>query len=168
MKYIKIYLFALIILCIAVSESWANPPQGRVFGLGLMIGEPTGLTAKLWTSNDNAFAFSLGNSYFGNVRFGIDYIWQLNAFNSRIVDLYAGLGAAIGLGSNIGWWYTNKNRTWYREDNSIGMGVRGLIGLNFIPRNLPLEFFGELGLMLGLVPGTFTNFEGAIGFRYYF
>ena len=168
MKQLKIYLLAIIILCIAVTESWANPPLGRSFGLGIMLGEPTGLTAKLWTSNTTAFAFSLGNSYFGNIRFGVDYLWHLNAFNSNIVDLYAGLGAAVGIGPNGGWWYSNKGRVWYRSDDEIGIGVRGLLGLNVIPRNTPLEFFGELGLMLGFLPGTFTNFEGAIGLRYYF
>ncbi len=32
--------------------------QNRGFGLGIVLGEPTGLSAKLWTGNSNAFDFA--------------------------------------------------------------------------------------------------------------
>jgi len=39
--------------------------QERGFGLGVIIGEPTGISAKLWTSPVNAFDFGLGWSIGG-------------------------------------------------------------------------------------------------------
>src|ERR1041384_2381931 len=58
-----IYL-VIIVLCLffAVQGSRA---QERAFGLGVIVGEPTGLSAKLWTSSTNAFDFGLGRSIGG-------------------------------------------------------------------------------------------------------
>jgi len=49
---------SVITMCILllVQTSYA---QERTFGLGVMLGEPTGFSAKLWTSNSNAFDFGL-------------------------------------------------------------------------------------------------------------
>ena len=168
MKNFKYAILAIIILLISAPESQSFSPRGKDFGLGIMLGEPTGLTMKIWTQNDEAFAFSLGNSYLGQLRIGMDYLWHFNAFNSNIVNLYAGPGLAVGIGENGGWWYNHKNRTWYKEEDDIGLGVRGVIGINVVPRNSPIEIFCEIGLMIGFLPGTYTNMEGAIGIRYYF
>ena len=164
MKNSTYITLTISLILISTLELMSYSPKGKDFGFGIMLGEPTGLTAKLWTSRDNAFAFNVGN-----FRIGADYLWHFNAFNSKIVNMYSGPGIAIGIGESGGWWYHNKNKVWFREDNDdIGFGVRGVFGINIVPRNTPLEIFGELGVMIGLLPGTFTNVEGAIGIRYYF
>lgn len=168
MNKLNYTILACIFLLLSASGLKSYSPQGKNFGFGIMLGEPTGLTAKFWTSKDNALAFCLGNSYLGNLRIGADYLWHFNAFNSKIVNMYSGPGIALGIGESSGWWYHNKNKVWYKEDDGIGLGVRGVFGINIVPRNTPLEIFGELGVMVGFLPGTFTNVEGAIGIRYYF
>lgn len=168
MKKLTFALIVIISFIILTQESKSFAPQGKNFGIGVIIGEPTGLTAKIWTQKDMALAFSLGNSYFGSVRIGMDYLWHFNAFNSNIVNLYAGPGAAIGIGESSGWWYKDKDQKWYKSSDEIGLGIRGILGINVVPRNSPIEIFGELGLMVGFLPGTYTNFEGAIGIRFYF
>ncbi|MDQ1267104.1 MAG: hypothetical protein QG635_2257 [Bacteroidota bacterium] len=168
MKRFRLVLFTLIIfvMCFSVTKSFA--PKDKNFGLGVILGEPTGLTAKLWLHNNSAFAFCLGNSYLGTLRVGVDYLWHFNAFNSSIVSLYAGPGIAIGIGESSGWLYVNKDRKWYRADDNIGLGARAVFGVNIVPRNTPLEFFGEIGVLVGFNPTIYTNVEGAIGFRFYF
>ena len=168
MNYFKYSILILAIILVSATGLKSNPPMGRTFGAGIMIGEPTGLTAKIWASNSEAFAISVGNSYLGNLRIGVDYLWHFNAFNSQVVSLYAGPGVAVGIGESGSWWYRNENKTWYKEPNDIGFGVRGLFGINIIPRSTPLEFFGEIGVMVGVLPATHTNAEGAIGFGFYF
>jgi len=145
----------------------AQSPRGKSFGFGIMLGEPTGLTAKIWTARDEALALHLGNSYMGRLRLGADYLWHFNAFNSRIVNMYAGPGAALGFGASSGWWYKDKKRYWYKEDDDIAFGARGVFGINIIPKNTPLEIFGEIGVMIGLYPIGRANAEGAIGIRFY-
>jgi len=39
--------------------------QDHGFGIGLILGEPTGVSAKLWTSNQNALDVGLGVSLGG-------------------------------------------------------------------------------------------------------
>jgi len=168
MKNFKFLILAIIIMLISATESKPNAPQGKNFGVGIILGEPTGLTIKLWSQPNEAFAFSVANSYLGNLRLGMDYLWHFNAFNSNVVNLYAGPGVAIGIGDNGGWLYTNDNKTWYKEKDDIGLGVRIVFGMNIVPRNSPLEFFGEMGYMLGFLPGNYSNVEGALGIRYYF
>lgn len=168
MKYFRYAIIVLIILLISAPESQSFSPKGKKLGIGVMLGEPTGFTLKMWTQKDIAFAFSVGNSYLGRLRIGMDYLWHFNAFNSNIVNLYAGPGVAVGIGESGGWWYRDKNKVWYQENDNLGLGARGVLGMNIVPRNSPLEIFGEFGLMIGILPGTYTNFEGSVGIRFYF
>lgn len=168
MKTLKITLLLIFCLIILTPESKSFAPKGKTFGLGLIIGEPTGLTAKYWLKNNNALAFSIGNSYLGSLRLGMDYLWHFNAFKSALVNMYAGPGLAIGIGESSGWWYKDQNHNWYKTNEDIGLGIRGVLGINFVPKNSPFELFGEVGMMVGALPGFYANFEGAIGGRFYF
>lgn len=168
MLKIKYCFLVIVIVLLSLSTTYSQAPEGKKFGVGIMLGEPSGLTGKYWLSNTKAIALSIGNSYFGKIRLGGDYLWHFNAFNSQMANLYAGPGVAIGIGESSGWWYTNKNKTWYNESDEFGFGVRGIMGLNIVPKASPFEFFTEFGLMLGIFPASYTNFEGAIGFRFYF
>lgn len=164
-----IYTVSLIlILLISISESKSFSPKNKTFGFGIMLGEPTGLTAKLWVDKEQAIAFGLGNSYLGAFRLGADYLFHFDAFNSRIVNMYAGPGLAVGFGESGGWWYHNKNKYWYKENDEIGFGVRGVFGINIVPKRTPLEIFGEVGVLIGMVPATRADVEGSIGIRFYF
>lgn len=51
--------YAIIALCLFLGTQ-GSVAQERRFGLGVIIGEPTGVSAKLWTSPVNAFDFGLG------------------------------------------------------------------------------------------------------------
>ena len=75
----KIILFSSFIFLLSGIEviNAQYAPQGKQFGFGIILGDPTGGTAKLWTTGDNALAFHLGASYFGSPRIGVDYLWHL-------------------------------------------------------------------------------------------
>jgi hypothetical protein len=168
MKKFRYVLMIIMILFVSTQALKSYSPNGKSFGIGVMVGEPTGLTLKLWTQRDIAIAISIGNSYFGSLRIGADYLWHFNAFNSSIVNLYAGPGIAVGIGESGGWWYKNKNKYWYKGENETAVGIRGILGMNIVPRNSPIEIFGEIGLMIGILPMTHTNGEGSVGIRFYF
>lgn len=160
-----------IIIAIAFLFSlpmYSFSPQNKTFGFGIQLGEPTGLTGKFWLQKDQALAISLSNSYLGSLRIGVDYLFHFNAFNSNVVNLYAGPGAAIGIGKSGGWLYKKGDKYWYEEENHTGFGARGVFGINIVPRKTPLEIFGEIGVMIGISPTGWTNTESAIGIRYYF
>jgi len=147
----------------------AHGPDNKSFGFGIVLGEPTGLTVKYWTANLNAFNFTLGGrSYFGSPRLGVDYLWHFYAFDTRIVNIYAGPGVAVGFGEGDGFWYEDKKgRFFVRDDDGPGVGVRGVFGLNLVPNATPLEFFIEFGVLVGIAPDVGSAADFAVGMRFY-
>jgi hypothetical protein len=139
-------------------------PQSKKFGFGIMLGDPTGGSAKLMLNRENALAFSLGASYYGSPRIGVDYLWHFNAFDSDIANLYAGPGGVIGFGKSSGFW--SKGR-FVRTGNEVGLGARGIFGVNILPRRTPLEVFVEIGVLLGLAPDFGSAVDAAVGVRFY-
>lgn len=161
----KMFLAAVVLIFItAASVTEAQSPQGKRFGFGIVLGEPTGGTAKYWLGSENALTFSIGASYFGSPRLGVDYLWHINAFDSDIVNMYAGPGGIIGFGRGSGLWSSSSLR---RSGGEAGLAGRGVFGLNVVPRYTPLEVFLEIGVLLGLAPNFGSTAEGALGVRFY-
>ena len=166
MKY-----FILLILFLVGMQNYrifAQGPNGKNFGFGIILGEPTGFTGKYWTNPQNAIEFNIGTSYFGKPRIDFNYLWHFNAFRSSIVELFAGPGLVMGFGEGKGFWYEwRKDKFYYRSGDGIGLAVSGLFGLNIIPRDTPLEIFLEAGVLIGLAPDFGSAGNLALGVRFY-
>ncbi len=149
----------IIVLCslFVVQNSYS---QERPFGLGVMVGEPTGFSAKLWTSNDNALDFGLGWSVIGNrhesrnsFNLHIDYLWHAwNVIHSTDrFPLYYGIGGRFKGGGNDG-----------------SLAIRGVFGIAWMPHRTPIDIFLELAPSIELTPATGFAVDAALGIRYYF
>ncbi len=169
MKFFRIITLALSLFFVFETALAQGSRSGGNFGFGLMAGEPSGITIKYYTGSETAFDAYIGSSYFGKLRIGGDYLWHFNAFNSNVVKMYAGVGATFGFGRGEGFFYkNNKDKFYYWEDNSsVGIAARALLGINIMPRNTPLEIFFEIGPLVGIAPNFGSNFEGALGIRFY-
>lgn len=166
MQIAVLLILATLLACPDAAQ--AQSPEGKEFGFGLILGEPSGGTVKLWLNQENALTANIGASYFGSPRIGVDYLWHFDAFNSSIVNLYAGPGAVLGIGSGKGFWYRDKDGKFYgRESGETGIAVRAMLGINIVPRNTPLEIFVELGPLVGITPDFGSAFDAAIGIRFY-
>lgn len=136
--------------------------QSKNFGLGVMLGEPTGISAKLWTSNNNALAFGLGWSTYhpryddsgSRVHFHMDYLWH--SFD------------AIRSEEQFAFHYGIGGRFKDRGGDNGSLAVRGVGGLNWLPRDTPIDVFFELAPSLELTPSTGFGIDGALGARFYF
>jgi hypothetical protein len=147
-KFIIIFIFVIII-----SENSQAQPSG--FGLGLILGEPTGISGKYWMSPwsaiDGAFAWSLDKK--SKIQIHADYLWH----NYEIISVIKGkLPIYYGIGGRI----------IFAADNIAG--IRGVVGLNYLFANTPLDIFLELVPILDLAPEVDFDFNGSIGIRYYF
>ena len=127
---------AAIILAVALIVSpdivRAQDPGGKEFGFGIILGDPLGGTIKYWTSPTNAIVAYIGESYFGLRRIDVDYLWHFNAFNTHVVNLYVGVGGAVGLGNgHYGVFYNNDHeKRWYYRSyykSSVGIGARMIL-----------------------------------------
>ncbi len=157
----------VIVLCVLFAVTGAIA-QDRGFGLGLIIGEPTGISAKLWTSSDNAFDFGLGWSIGGDrigdsksgydgrnrVHFHMDYLWHsFHAIrSSERFPLYYGIGGRINSGGSY----------------ESSAAVRGVFGIEWMPHSTPIDIFLELVPSLQLTPSTGFGLDAGIGARYFF
>ncbi len=159
-------LFGMVLfLMIIVAKPIAA--QDRGFGMGLILGEPTGLSAKLWTSKINAFDFGLGVGLGGDrikyegdydntgrIHFHMDYLWHsFNAISStERFPLYYGIGGRFNSGGGY--------------ENSIG--VRGVFGIAWFPRATPIDVFFELVPVFQVTPLTGLGIDAGLGLRYFF
>jgi hypothetical protein len=158
------YLVVALFLSLAVQGSFA---QEGGFGLGVIIGEPTGVSAKLWTSSVNAFDFGLGWSIGGDrigenedyngesrVHFHVDYLWHsFDAIHSsERFPLYYGFGGRMNSGGGY--------------EGSVA--IRGVFGIAWLPHNTPIDVFLELVPSIQLTSSTGFGLDAGIGARYFF
>ncbi len=146
--------FLFVILLLLLTSSVFSQQKG--FGVGLIAGEPTGISAKYWTSEINAFDFGLGYSFTSSkslLDFYIDYVFHntewIQAEEKFIV--YYGPGARVKI----------------FKDNSR-LGIRGVAGIIWVPSNAPIDIFFELAPVFDFIPETRFDFAGGVGARYFF
>ena len=160
----------------AVAPAHARPrPAGRhstfqankTFGLGLMLGAPTGLSGKYFLDSSHALDFGFGGMRYYRGRDGfhahLDYLWHpvtLVKAQPFEIPLYLGIGARL-------FDFSDKY-----ADDTIALGVRAPIGIAFDFNNVPLDIFFELALVADFYVDYRDNLgadvNGAVGIRYWF
>lgn len=131
------------------------------FGLGVVLGNPTGISANYMLggnkSIDGALAFDLN----GDDHFHIHSTYLFRHPKSLELDSVK-MGWFWGVGAKF---RTHDDR---HGDNDYRLGPRGSIGINYIFPKAPVEIFGEIALIMNVIPKTDTDVDAGIGLRYYF
>ena len=142
----------------------------RRFGIGGMLGAPTGLSMKYYLSPLHALDFGVGFGYWGraNLYLHVDYKFHIMLTQNADFDL----PLYIGVGGKMGFWFDDEyERSYWGGDERSGywgFGIRVPIGVAFNLNSVPLDIFGEIVPGIGLFPGVGAFLDGAIGVRYYF
>ncbi len=172
-RSIRISLAVIALSTFMGLPGFAAAPQGsRNFGLGIELGEPSGITAKLWLNQVNALDFGLSFSFDDYFLIYADYLIHFNnAFGSSsqfVSELtpYVGVGGEIAF-ANSRYYYRDRHFFGYSRD-TIGVGVRVPLGIEWTPAKVPLGVFIQIVPGLTLIPRTGGIVEGSIGIRYYF
>ncbi len=144
----------LISFFITLFASGANA-QGK-FGLGIIIGEPTGISMKVKLSGTSAVDGALGWSFakYSSLHVHADYL-NVIARIAPQVPLYIGIGGRFKTNNS------DKN-----QDSHLG--IRVPFGLEYTPASTPIDLFFEVVPVMDLTPTTDFNFNAAAGVRYYF
>jgi hypothetical protein len=133
-------------------------------GIGLIFGEPTGISAKLYLKDDQALQAAAGLAFVGGgVHVHLDYVFHpfiLQSKESFVLPFYFGPGIRV---------IDYRNG---RDTSFIAVGLRAVAGLLFDFKNVPLDAFVEVA---GVLEYGFADGEGAgvalnaaAGVRYYF
>lgn len=129
------------------------------FGLGIIVGEPTGISAKTWLNDHNAVDGAVAWSVNENARFQVhaDYLYHRN-YLFATEDLTGRIPFYFGIGGRM--------RMAERGDDRLG--VRFPLGITTLLRQAPIEFFLEVVPVMDLAPDTDFDINGAIGARWWF
>ncbi len=155
MKRIAILTGSILALLICLPAPATAQPG--TFGLGIIVGEPTGLDAKYYLNRTFGFTGAVAWSLSGNnnLHLQLDYLYH----KYDVFDVSKGeLPFFVGIGGRIV----------FRENQSDTFGIRIPVGLLYNFAGLPIDIFGELVPILDLTPDTEFDFEAAIGGRFYF
>jgi hypothetical protein len=164
--------------------------QGRNFGLGLVLGDPTGFTAKYWTSSTTALDFGLGwSGYWGRYGYydpACDDGYYYDHHRGYCDDHYRG---RYGYGWDVFHVHadylfhnfnliraTEKFPLFYGPGVSINyydyhflqIGVRGDFGIAWMPRRTPMDLFLEIAPVMELFPAPDFDLNAGLGGRFYF
>ena len=160
MKLTRLLSFALSVtmsVFALATPSWgAKSAPG--FGLGVIIGSPTGLSGKYTLSRDRAIDAALGWDGSSSTHFTMSHLWmqqRLFSVERESVDLFYGVGGSLRTNSS-------------HADNRTLFAVRAPVGLSIFFAKPRLEPFFQLALNLGLVPSSSVFFDAGIGVRYIF
>lgn len=151
---------------------YGSPETSRPFGMGVVLGEPTGITGKYWVDRrsaiDSTFSYSF-NDYF---LLYSDYLYHFPGAFGRSSEFASRLNPYIGVGLELFIQTQDtgrQDRAYFRSDQgSTGLGVRIPLGVEWRPGSPPLGVFVELTPGVGVVPATFGFVQGGIGIRFYF
>ncbi|MBA4313218.1 MAG: hypothetical protein C0417_11375 [Chlorobiaceae bacterium] len=152
MKYLKLIILSSI-LFISINYSYG---QDRGFGLGIMIGEPTGINGKGWLTHRSAIDAGLAWSLVHRTSLHIHVDYLMHSFNvfpqAERLPLYYGIGGRI--------------RT--NEGHNTQLGLRMVGGIEYMFASAPFDIFFEIAPILDLTPKTELNMNAGIGARFYF
>jgi hypothetical protein len=159
---------ALMALISVPLTARAGGPESRDFGLGIILGEPSGLTGKLWLTSDHALDFHLAYRVQGeDLGIYVDYLVHFYG----VFDIHTGFRLPLyaGIGGVLTTHFTDHDhgRHHHHGDN-LGLGVRIPLGVAMEFKDAPIEIFLEFVPGMLILPGTNSDFGGALGGRFYF
>ncbi len=167
-------LASRVVACLAAalllgtaSSALAEEEKGA-FGLGLLVGEPTAVSAKLYLTDDQAIAGAVGGAVMRRgIQVHADYLfhpWILETTDTFVLPAYVGPGLRIlshDRGSGL--------------DDAFHIGPRATVGLLFDFRTVPLDVFVETAGILEYRASSDDDHRGVgidinagAGVRYYF
>jgi hypothetical protein len=141
----------------------ASLAHAEWLGLGVMVGEPSGLSAKSWLDKTHAVDLGLAWSLSGDTDLQVHADYLIHNF-SLLADsgikgkmpFYYGLGGRLRLREGSG------------DKGKDKLGVRIPLGVSWSPPDTQLDVFLEVVPVVDLIPDTEAALNGALGVRFWF
>lgn len=137
---------------LVVSSLSAQTPR---YGAGVVVGEPTGFSTKIWFGKTVAADAAMAWSFLPRDIIHIHttllfHHYDFLAPSSGSMPVFYGAGVT------------------FRASEEIIFGIRAPVGVSYLFESLPVELFAELAPRLDLVPHAALGLNGALGVRYLF
>ncbi len=162
------FVLGLVLLVVsagsrAVPAAAAGRPDNGTWELGVILGEPTGFSAKYWTTTNTAIDFGAAWSFErdGNFHLHCDYLYHnydIFKVEEGSLPLYFGIGGRVRFESD-----DPKDK-----DNDTRVGLRIVLGLEYLVEAYPMSIFFEIAPIVDVAPKTEGSMNGGLGIRYVF
>lgn len=134
--------------------------QDANWGVGLRLGNPTGITAKKYSGASNALEIALGTSSNGN---GFEllghYLFHFPIGEAPGLDWYYGFGAQL----------QSHPRRSNDLDDEVDIGGDAVLGMEYTFQNAPVSVFMDGVFFIELIDDPFVlELDAGIGVRYNF
>ena len=161
-------LFLALFTVVAASPSATAQEEKGLFGIGIIVGEPIGVSAKYYLSNDTAIDAAVGTALAqGGLHAHSDFLWHpyvLEKQDAFVLPFYVGPGVRL--------LFDNRDRG---EEDVFHIGLRAVVGVLFDFRNVPLDVFIEVAPIADYRISNDANEDGfgfainaGAGVRYWF
>lgn len=145
----------LFFVLITVLTCGTVEAQSRGFGLGIVLGEPTGISTKLWTGKSTAIDAEVAWSHDGDDFLYLhgDFLFHDQHLSQEVKGkflTYYGIGV----------------KAEFADSNTVGLRIP--LGIDYIFPKAPLDVFFEIVPLLDLTPATEGDLKAAIGIRFVF
>ena len=134
------------------------------FGLGAIVGEPTGLSLKYWFDDENAIDGAVAWSFSGDnsLQLHADYLrhYYFLDDSDELMDqspVYYGIGGRLKFKQDEG-----------NDHDDTVFGVRLPLGVTYLFKEAPFDIFAEIAPVVDLSPDFDLELNLAIGLRFYF
>jgi hypothetical protein len=136
--------------------------------VGVRVGETSGLTIKGFVADDAAIEGILGLWHRG-VSLTAMYELHNPAFNANGLSWYFGAGGHVALSNrrdNYDW-YRFGQRRYYIENGEAGLGIDGIIGLEYKIPQAPIAFSLDLKpfIEFGTRGGGWVSLDPGLGIK---
>jgi hypothetical protein len=171
----KKMILSVALLALTSGLAAAAPKAGSSLGLGFVLGNPSGLSAKLPAGPGNAFQFILAydnagngwnnrgwangncdnnnNDCNGRLYLGGDYVW----YNYNAIPVSQGrLPFYYGPG------------LWTSVSDNSSVGIRFVLGLEYQFATAPFDIFLEIAPGIRVIPNTSGYVSSGLGGRFFF
>ena len=156
-------IIAVIAIVLATASATAHAMDG--LGVGVIVGEPTGLSLKYWLDDEHAIDGAAAWSFWDHDGFQLhaDYLWHNfdlidpDSFSGKL-PVYYGVGGRLKLEDDEG----------RRHDDHTVFGIRVPLGISYLFADAPFDLFAEVVPVLDLTPDVDLDINVAIGLRFYF
>ena len=144
--------------------------EGGPFGLGIVLGDPSAITARYDFSSEKAIDGGL--SFFSNdwVLVYVDGLYKFNDGFGHSHSFFAQTTPYIGAGAVIVSSSKSRHDRYFSGSDSanFALGIRVPLGAEWKPTRVPVGVFAEVSPGLVIIPGTYGFLQAGIGARYYF
>jgi hypothetical protein len=151
----------LSIAALTAAAVTASPPAARAdIGLGIFLGDPTGLDLKIDMARRSSLDIVLGFNTFRDGRGDYGHLTYL-------VTPFIGWGRSVAVPLRIGIGVAVFDDGG-RFGDGIDVGVRAPFEVGLMFRSAPIEIYGEIAILIPFIRDVHADLQGGIGFRIYF